>query len=312
MTRTCGIAQLVWAVLWASIYGAAVSAFSCPSVYIPARTIVIEGASCSFWVKEGRWRSEEGRTLALYKQRCNSKTPYVVSVSSPAENIFAWTEDSYWYLGRRIRLKDCEQHYRASVEEFILRQKGASKKVMLQYFIKDRLEKKVLASSGQDRVNDPHLWFKDVNGTVIATARGVSDDSNTTQLRKWSICSTGNLQVVFGNSSRSWLALPQNRWMILLTLTVKALRDASRGTDGVVHYNECQAAHWTMVLGVPMFIVTGVVYMVYLGTKCSKSLATNISRRYSTASAIAYQPDRGSDRTKAGGRSNPREGWDRG
>ncbi|CAH1273778.1 Hypp5198 [Branchiostoma lanceolatum] len=284
MNRTSSGNQVLWAVLWTYVCGA-VSAFSCPSVYIPNRTIVIEGASCSFWVKEGRWRSEEGRTLALYKQRCNSKTPYVVSISSPSENIFAWTEESYWYLGRRIRLKDCDQHYRASVEEFILRQKSASK-VVLQYFIKDRLEKKVLASSGQDRVNDPYLWFKDVNGTVIATAKGISDDTNTT-LRKWSICSTGNMKVVFGNSSRSWLALPQNRWMILLALTVKALRDTSRGTDGVVHYNECQAAHWTMVLGVPMFIVTGVVYMVYLGTKCSKSLATNISRRYSTASAIA-------------------------
>jgi len=222
------------------------------SLRVPDR-VRIQASSCSFWQKEGQWKnSTDDAVFATWTQECEA-----ISVSDITVSGFGRTDEKQIALLPTIRIRneatdDIEVIFTETLTSVIL-----SNVFLAQYDFKLSDDTNV-GQTTEMNLFDRQITVKDNTGFVVAQA----SQSFTNTIYQTICVSDGYWDVQF-MSANSTL----NRWWILSMITVKAVRDMSRGSDGKPQRSLCQYTYLAIILcsvlipvGVGAAIVGGYCY----------------------------------------------------
>lgn len=229
--------------------------------HLPDRVNLV-AESCNLWKKEGTWRDpeapEDAAPLVHWEQRCSSVSPADVVFFDSGDRharSLGRTDQKLASITVKIRLRDAHDNVTAWLEEEVTWRSLLSRNAFTQYRLTDGRDTALLLGlSSKEEILSTTITFYDPSGaTVLAVGR----QSVINKVAR-SICQDGVWTVTFTAAPQ-----PQRlRQLILQSLTVKAVRDTDRTSEGEVRASSCQQAHWWIALlglGVGGLLVVGLL-----------------------------------------------------
>ncbi|XWV24495.1 hypothetical protein QJ856_gp0053 [Tupanvirus deep ocean] len=215
------------------------------SIDLPA-SFEIDANSCNFWKKEGKW-NYNNKQLVTWKQNCYAYSPSDIELFDN-NNKIGRTHQKVLNVGTKIKLYNKNNDIVAIFEEDIFKSISSIKS---QYRIKDANDK-TLAISSKFELFGTEFSVHDMNGYLIAKAK-----QNFGNKIEQNFCSNGVWYITFNETNSDQLNNPSNRWIIASMITIKAVRDTDRDSDGNVKQSNCQQLYYFLIIGLP--VILGVI-----------------------------------------------------
>ncbi|XWV25727.1 hypothetical protein QJ857_gp0054 [Tupanvirus soda lake] len=222
------------------------------SIELPSH-FIIKANSCSFWKKNGIW-TDNSVAFVEWKQNCYAYSPSDIDMYYNTNKIGS-TDQKVLNIGTKIKLHDSNNNVVAIFDEDILKSITSIKS---QYKIKDANDNTV-AISNKFELFDTDFYINDNEGYLIV----IASQKFKNKLEQ-NFCSDGIWHVAFNETSNNYLNYPTNRWIIASMVTVKAIRDTDRDSDGNVKQSNCQQLYYFLIIGLPIIgiIVAAILFIL--------------------------------------------------
>lgn len=217
-------------------------------VFATNTTFKIVGNSCNFWNKDGSIYSGDHEILK-WQQKCGAFSAYDIYFNNDTTQ-FARTETEMFTILTTIKLYDSQNKLVVTFDEdFSLSYEN-------RYSIYNT-QGNLIAISNIENFFDSKIYVYDVEKNLIAW--GIQEFGNKFEQ---SICKDGQWYLNFNETQTTFLAQEENRWILSTFLTIKAVRDTDRGSDGKMRKPFCQSFYQFLIIGIPVIAVVAIVFVV--------------------------------------------------
>ena len=217
-------------------------------------SVTIKANSCNIWKKTGSWIYGDDMQSVEWEQRCQSASPSDLKFKNTDGTNIGRTDDKYFSINVQIRLRNKDNKIIARFEEQIWK---SLTKIGTVYTIKDG-DGNILGKSNKLELFDTVFTIYDNDDNIIATA-----EQKILNKLQQSICGDGSWKISFTDVD-TFLNMPENRWIIASMITVKAVRDTDRDSEGNVQNSNCQSLYYFLIIGLPIIFVFTLVAIIFL------------------------------------------------
>jgi hypothetical protein len=215
---------------------------------ITADVATVTSNAWSYWSKDGTWKytnNDNSNVEVDWVQKCSSISPHDIYFSLNDQR-FARTDGKLFTIGNKIIFRDDKNNQIGYMREDITT-KLLSTSVYSIYYIYDANNNLVGTS---DKLE---LFSTDINiydgSTLIATTTQSFVNKNLQKLFM-----NGKLIVTF-KTNTTWLTNYDNRYLLLMATSTKAIADLQRDSKGNVSHSTCQSVYLFLIIGLPLITV---------------------------------------------------------